>query len=79
MAKAEARSLSQICEMLLQLGVEGYERDGNRCRGKGIVVSIVDVLLCAVVMKREWAIFASDPDFTNYAAVLPLTIHTPRK
>ena len=27
-AKCEARSLSQICEMLLQLGVEGYERDG---------------------------------------------------
>jgi predicted nucleic acid-binding protein len=52
---------------------------GNRCRGKGIVVSIVDVLLCAVVMKRKWAIFTSDPDFTNYATVLPLTIHTPRK
>ena len=52
---------------------------GNRCRGKEIVVSIVDVLLCAVVMKREWAIFTSDPDFTNYAKVLPLTIHTPRK
>lgn len=52
---------------------------GNRCRGKGIVVSIVDILLCAVVMKREWAIFTSGPDFTNYAKVLPLTIHTPRK
>ena len=29
-AKGEARSLSQICEMLLQLGVEGYERDGSK-------------------------------------------------
>ena len=29
-AKCEARSLSQICEMLLQLGVEGYERDGAK-------------------------------------------------
>src|ERR1019366_5874548 len=28
---------------------------GNRCRAKGIVVSIVDVLLCAVAIKREWA------------------------
>ena len=29
--------------------------------------------------KRESALFTSDPDFTNYAEVLPLTIHTPRK
>jgi hypothetical protein len=29
-AKSEARSLSQICEMLLRLGVEGYEKEGPR-------------------------------------------------
>lgn len=29
-AKGEARSLSQICEMLLVLGVEGYEREGSK-------------------------------------------------
>jgi hypothetical protein len=29
-ATGEARSLSQVCEMLLQLGVEGYERDGSK-------------------------------------------------
>jgi hypothetical protein len=39
----------------------------------------VDILLCAVVMKREWAIFTTDPDFRNYAKVLPLRIHGPRK
>lgn len=38
----------------------------------------VDVLLWAVVTKREWAIFTTDPDFTNYAKVLPLRIHAPR-
>lgn len=58
---------------------EEAAKAGNRCRGKGIVVSLVDILLCAVVMKREWAIFTTDPDFTNYAKVLPLTIHAPRK
>ena len=58
---------------------EEAAKAGNQCRGKGIVVSIVDVLLCAVVMRREWAIFTTDPDFTNYAKVLPLTIHAPRK
>jgi predicted DNA-binding protein len=29
-AKREARSLSQICEMLLRLGVEGYEKEGPK-------------------------------------------------
>ena len=47
-------------------------------RAKGIVVSIVDILLCAVAMKREWAVFTTDPDFLSYAKVLPLTLHTPR-
>jgi predicted nucleic acid-binding protein len=58
---------------------EEAAKAGNQCRGKGIVVSIVDVLLCAVAIKREWAIFTSDPDFTNYAKVLPLSIHAARK
>jgi predicted nucleic acid-binding protein len=58
---------------------EEAAKAGNQCRGKGIVVSIVDVLLCAVVMKREWAIFTTDRDFTNYAKVLRMTIHAPRK
>lgn len=58
---------------------EEAAKAGNRCRGRGIVVSIVDAFLCAVVMKREWDIFTTDPDFTNYAKVLPLRIHAPRK
>jgi predicted nucleic acid-binding protein len=52
---------------------------GNRCRAKGVVVSIVDILLCAVAIKRQWAIFTTDPVFSNYAKVLPLRIHTPRR
>lgn len=52
---------------------------GNQCRGKGITVSIVDILLCAVAMKRDWAIFTTDPDFTSYARVLPFTMHAPRR
>jgi predicted nucleic acid-binding protein len=58
---------------------EEAAKDGNRCRAKGIVVSIVDILLCAVAIKRQWAIFATDPDFSNYARVLALRIHTPRR
>jgi predicted nucleic acid-binding protein len=52
---------------------------GNRCRGKGIVVSIVDILLCSVAIKRQLAIFTTDPDFMNYARVIPISIHAPRK
>jgi predicted nucleic acid-binding protein len=58
---------------------EEAAKAGNRCRGKGIVVSVVDVLLCAAAMKREWAILTTDPDFTNYAKVLPISIHALRK
>ena len=58
---------------------EEAAKAGNRCRGKGIVVSIVDILLCAVAIKREWAIFTIDPDFTNYVKVFPISIHIPRK
>ena len=29
LSKQEARSLSQICELLLRIGVEGYDREGH--------------------------------------------------
>src|ERR1700676_1902978 len=58
---------------------EEAAKAGNRCRGKEIVVSIVDILICAVAIKREWAIFTTDPDFTNYVKVLPISIHMARK
>jgi len=57
---------------------EEAAKAGNQCRARRIAVSIVDVLLCAVAMSREWAIFTTDPDFSNYARVLPLKLHTPR-
>jgi predicted nucleic acid-binding protein len=58
---------------------EEAAKAGNRCRAKGVVVSIVDILLCAVANKRLWTIFTTDPDFSNYAKVLPLRIHEPRR
>ena len=57
---------------------EEAAKASNRCRAKGVVVSIVDTLLCAVANKRLWTIFTTDPDFSNYAKVLPLRIHAPR-
>jgi predicted nucleic acid-binding protein len=61
------------------LDYEEAAKAGNRCRTKGIVVSIVDVLLCAVTVRRDWSIFTTDPDFSHYRKVLPLSIHAPRK
>jgi predicted nucleic acid-binding protein len=58
---------------------EEAAKAGNRCRAKGIIVSIVDVLLCAVTVRRDWSIFTTDPDFSHYIKVLPLSIHLPRK
>jgi predicted transcriptional regulator len=29
-AAQEARSVSQICEMMLRLGVDGYEKEGSK-------------------------------------------------
>lgn len=58
---------------------EDAAKAGNQCRTKGIVVSVVDALLCAVAMKRRWTVFTTDPDFKNYATVLPLKLHTLRK
>ena len=58
---------------------EEAAKAGNRCRAKGVAVSIVDILLCAIAIKRQWAIFTTDPDFSSYAKVLPLQIHTPRR
>lgn len=58
---------------------ESAAKASNACRSKGIVVSIVDSLICAVALSRQWVIFTTDPDFTNYAKVLPIKLHAPRR
>lgn len=58
---------------------EDAAKFGNQCRTKGIAVFAVHLLICAVAIKRGWAIFTTDPDFTNYAKVLPIKLHQPRK
>ena len=58
---------------------EAAAKAGNKCRSKGIVVSMVDILICAVALARGWSIFTLDPDFNNYAQVLPLKLHSPRR
>ncbi|HET7214350.1 MAG TPA: PIN domain-containing protein [Terriglobia bacterium] len=57
---------------------EGAARASNACRAKGIVCSVVDVLICESAMARQWSIFTTDPDFRTYARVLPVKLHTVR-
>jgi len=57
---------------------EGAAKCSNTCRAKGIVCSVVDALICEIAVVRKWSIFTTDPDFANYARVLPIKLHTPR-
>lgn len=50
----------------------------NKCRSKGVVVSVSDMLICAVAQSRNWAIFSTDPDFKRYASIFALKLHSPR-
>ena len=55
------------------VGTADYEAAaaaGNQCRQKGLGVSVVDLLICAVAQSRGWAIFTTDPDFDRYRRVL---------
>jgi predicted nucleic acid-binding protein len=58
---------------------EAAAKASNDCRSKGVTVSITDILICAIALARDWSIFTGDPDFKDYARILPIRIHTPRK
>lgn len=60
--------------------IEDYEdaaRFDNRCRSNGIAGSAINLLICAVAVRRDWAVFTSDPDFDRYARILPIRLHPP--
>lgn len=57
---------------------EAAAKCANACRAKGISVSVTDILICEVALSREFSIFTTDPDFQNYAKILPIQLHKPR-
>jgi predicted nucleic acid-binding protein len=64
------------------IGTEDYEaaaKSSNDCRSKGIIVSVVDILICTIASTRGWSIFTTDPDFKHYARALPIQMHPSRK
>lgn len=47
----------------------------NTCRAKGIAISVVDAIICAIALDRKYSIFTTDPDFLNFAKVLPIKLY----
>jgi predicted nucleic acid-binding protein len=46
----------------------------NRCRGRGVQPTTVDMFLCALAARLKAAIFTLDEDFVGYARVLGLPL-----
>ena len=70
-------TLSAFSDELVETGDhEAAAKASNDCRSKGIAVSVVDILICAVAQRRDMHVFTTDPDFENYARQLSLTLHS---
>ena len=54
-------------------------RASNQCKSKGVTVSLVDALICAVANARGWTIFTTDQDFENHPGILPVKLYTMRR
>jgi len=65
-------------EMIDRSDHEAAAKASNACRSRGVIASTVDALICQIALSREWTIFSTDPNFQNYARVLPIKLHTPR-
>jgi hypothetical protein len=66
----------------LELDEMDYEEAAsayNRCRGRGVQGSNTDFLICAAASRRDLAIYTTDRDFQQYAKVLDLQLHSPRR
>jgi predicted nucleic acid-binding protein len=50
----------------------------NKCRSGGFAGSDIDLLICAVSIDRNWAIFTTDRDFDHYAKAIRVHLHAPR-
>jgi len=65
----------------IPLEAEDYEEAAsffNKCRAKGIKGSNTDFLICATAARRGFGILTTDADFTHFARILPIELHTPR-
>ncbi|HEY2324113.1 MAG TPA: PIN domain-containing protein [Thermoanaerobaculia bacterium] len=64
----------------LEVSRDDYEEAAtfyNVCRAKGIQGSNTDFLICAIAARNDFSIFTTDGDFTHFARLLPIALHTP--
>ena len=61
-------------EPLHSLDYETAALSANRCRAAGIAGSSVDMLICAVAIRRGWMVYTTDRDFARYSKALPLEL-----
>jgi len=73
-------TLASFADEVLETGdYEAAARLSNACRSKGKSTSLVDMLICAVAIQREWLVFTVDGDFAEYAQILAVKLHAVRK
>ena len=65
-------------EALRTADYEAAALASNQCRGRGVAVSVSDMLICAAAQSRGWAIFSADPDFARYAKIISVKLHVIR-
>jgi predicted nucleic acid-binding protein len=58
---------------------EGAAKVTNSCMSRGIAASLADALMCQIAMARRLSILTVDPDFSNYARVVPIRLHVSRR
>ena len=49
----------------------------NRCRGRGVQPTTIDMLICSVAERMKAAIFTLDRDFVGYSRVLGVKLFGP--
>lgn len=74
-AKLQSHLASFPDELLVTEDYEVAARCHNQCRSTGIAGSSVDMLICAVALRRILTIFTTDEDFQHYAEILDLKLH----
>lgn len=73
-------TLASFADEMLETGdYEAAAKLSNMCRSKGKSTSLVDMLICAVAIQREWVVFTVDGDCAEYAEILPVKLHVTRK
>lgn len=64
----------------LPTATEDFERAAqyfNRCRERGVTGSAIDLLICAVAVRYDVAVYTTDTDFQRYARILNVELHVP--